>query len=173
VDSNTLAATPPFGTTPAPQPADALHDATLELLATEDAGAVAGKALAAAGRVLVVQGSSIWVPSGDRLHCRGAIGEQRDRLSGVSAASEELDLQLDHEGDLAIATAPIAVGPRTVAILRVTRSLATTATSASRSATHFGGSAPPPASPSLVPTGSPPASAPPPRAHESSRSSRK
>jgi len=125
VDSNTLAATPPFGTTPAPQPADALHDATLELLATEDAGSVAGKALAAAGRVLVVQGSSIWVPSADRLHCRGAMGEHRERLAGASTALEELDLQLDHEGDLAIATAPIAVGPRTVAILRVTRSLAT------------------------------------------------
>ena len=50
MDSNTLAATPPFGTTPVAPVSDALHDATLDLLITEDAGAIAGKALSAAGR---------------------------------------------------------------------------------------------------------------------------
>jgi len=124
VDSNTLAATPPYGTTPAPVAADALHDATLELLTTEDAGAVAGKALAAAGRVLAIEGTSIWVPSGGRLHCRGAVGEHRERLSGVSVPLEELEHQLAHERDIAVVAAPIEVGDRTVAVLRVTRSVA-------------------------------------------------
>jgi multidrug resistance efflux pump len=125
VESNTLAATPPYGTTPVPFVTDALHDATLDLLTTEDAGAIAGKALAAAGRVLPVEGTSIWVPSAGLLHCRGAIGEHRERLSGASVAPEQLEQQLDHEGDIAIAASPIEVGERTVALLRVTRSLAT------------------------------------------------
>jgi multidrug resistance efflux pump len=124
VDSNTLAATPPYGTTPVPHAADALHDATLELLTTEDTSAIAGKALTAAGRVLLVEGTSIWVPSGDRLHCRGALGEHRERLSGVSAPAEELEHQLDHELDVAVAAAPIVAAERTVAVIRVTRSLA-------------------------------------------------
>jgi multidrug resistance efflux pump/GAF domain-containing protein len=124
VDSNTLAATPPYGT-PVSLAADALHDATLDLLTTEDAGAVAGKALAAAGRVLTVEGTSIWVPSAGRLHCRGAIGQHRDLLSGASLPLEELERQLEHEGDVTVAAAPIEAGGRTVAVLRVTRSLAT------------------------------------------------
>ena len=124
MDSNTLAATPPYGTTPVPVAAEALHDATLELLTTDDAGAVAGKALAAAGRVLAIEGTSIWVPSGGRLHCRGAVGEHRERLSGVSVPPEELEKQLAHEQAAAVAAAPIEVGDRTVAVLRVTRSLA-------------------------------------------------
>ena len=95
MDSNTLAATPPFGTTPVAPVSDALYDATLDLLATDDAGAIAGKALSAAGRVLVVEGTSIWVPSGDLLHCRGAIGEQRERLSGVSVAPDVLLREAD------------------------------------------------------------------------------
>jgi multidrug efflux pump subunit AcrA (membrane-fusion protein)/GAF domain-containing protein len=124
VESNTLAATPPYGTTPVSLAADALHDATLELLTTEDAGAIAGKALAAAGRVLVVEGTSIWVPSAGRLYCRGAIGEDRERLSGTSVPPEELEQQLEHEREAAVAAAPIDAGDRTVAVLRVTRSLA-------------------------------------------------
>jgi multidrug resistance efflux pump len=125
VESNTLAATPPYGTTPVSLVTDALHDATLELLTTEDAGAIAGKALAAAGRVLVTEGASIWVPSGGRLHCRGAVGEHRERLSGASVSLEELEHQLEHERDISVAAAPIEVGGRTIALLRVTRSLAT------------------------------------------------
>ena len=125
MDSNTLAATPPYGTTTVSPGPDALHDATLELLTTEDAGAVAGKALAAAGRVLAIEGTSIWVSSAGRLHCRGAIGEHRERLTGVSVPPEELEQQLAHERDIAVSTAPIDVGERTVAVLRVTRSVAT------------------------------------------------
>ena len=36
MDSNTLAATPPYGTTPVSLAADALHDATLELYDPHD-----------------------------------------------------------------------------------------------------------------------------------------
>ena len=125
MDSNTLAATPPFGTTPVAPVSDALHDATLDLLTTEDAGAIAGKALSAAGRVLVVEGTSIWVPSGDQLHCRGAIGEQRERLSGLTVATDDVAHPLAHEEDAAVAVAPIVVGERTLAFVRVTRSLTT------------------------------------------------
>jgi multidrug efflux pump subunit AcrA (membrane-fusion protein) len=124
VDSNTLAATPPFGTTPVAPATDALYDATLELLTTDDAGAVAGRTLAAAGRVLVVEGTSIWVPVGDRLHCRGAIGANRERLSGTSVSTDEIQQQLEHETDTAVAAAPIDVAERTVAVVRVTRALA-------------------------------------------------
>lgn len=124
MDSNTLAATPPFGTTPVAPATDALYDATLELLTTDDAGAVAGRTLAAAGRVLVVEGTSIWVPVGDRLHCRGAIGANRERLSGTSVSTDEIQQQLEHETDTAVAAAPIDVAERTVAVVRVTRALA-------------------------------------------------
>jgi len=124
VDSNTLAATPPYGTTPVSLATDALHDATLDLLTTEDAGAIAGKALVAAGRVLVTEGASIWVPSAGRLQCRGAVGQHREHLSACSAPLDELELQLEHEADVAIAASPIVAGERTVAVLRVTRSLA-------------------------------------------------
>ena len=83
MDSNTIAATPPYGTPPVALPADALHDATLDLLASDDSGAIAGKALAAAARVVPVEGTSIWVPSGGQLHCRGAGGARREEQSGI------------------------------------------------------------------------------------------
>ena len=125
VDSNTLAATPPYGTSPVTSLADALHDATLDLLTTDDAGAIAGKALALSARVLPVEGTSIWVPSGGKLHCRGATGDRREALSGLSAPAEEIEQALPHEVDTGVAAAPILVAERTVAVVRVTRSLAT------------------------------------------------
>jgi membrane fusion protein (multidrug efflux system) len=125
VDSNTIAATPPYGTPPVAPATDALHDATLDLLASDDAGAIAGKALAAAGAILTAEGASIWVPSGGQLHCRGAIGSRRETLSGVSIPSDDIEQPLPHEIDTAVAAAPIVLGERTVAVLRVTRSLAT------------------------------------------------
>jgi multidrug resistance efflux pump/GAF domain-containing protein len=125
VDSNTIAATPPYGTPPIAPASDALYDATLDLIATDDAGAVAGKALAAAGRILSVDGTSIWVPSGGQLHCRGAIGDRRESLTGVSVPPDDIERPLPHEADTAVASAPIVVADRTMALLRVTRSLAT------------------------------------------------
>jgi hypothetical protein len=125
VDSNTLAATPPFGTSSLAPSGDALHDATLDLLTTDDAGAIAGKVLSAAGRVLTVEGSSIWVPSGGQLHCRGALGDRRESLTGVSVAPDDVEHPLPQETDVAVAAAPIVLAERTMAVLRVTRSLAT------------------------------------------------
>jgi len=122
VDSPTLTATPPFGTAPVPPATDALHDATLDLLATDDPGAIAGKALAAAGQVISLETASIWVPSGDNLVCRGAIGENRDRLAGRSLGADRIGLPLDDEPDAAIAAADIVVGERTLAVLRANRS---------------------------------------------------
>ena len=108
-----------------PQVSDALHDATLELLAIEDAGAIAGKALAAAGRVVALETVSIWVPNGDQLVCRGAVGEHRDRLGGRTVGAEQIGLPLDDESDSAVAAADIVVGQRTVAVLRASRPRAT------------------------------------------------
>jgi multidrug efflux pump subunit AcrA (membrane-fusion protein) len=125
VDSNTLAATPPFGTSSLAPAADALHDATLDLLTADDASAIAGRVLSAAGRILTVGASSIWVPSGGQLHCRGALGERRESLTGVSLPPEEIEQPLPHEVDTAVAAASIVVAERTMAVLRVTRSLAT------------------------------------------------
>ena len=123
MDSNTLAATPPYGTSPVAALSDALHDATLDLLTTDDAGAIAGKALALSARVLPVEGTSIWVPSGGKLHCRGATGDRREALSGLAVPTEEIDQPLPHEVDTSVASAPILVSDRTVAVVRVTRSL--------------------------------------------------
>ncbi|PYP81487.1 MAG: hypothetical protein DMD35_01900 [Gemmatimonadetes bacterium] len=125
MDSNTLAATPPFGTSPVAPATDALLDATLDLLTTDDAGAIAGKALAAAGRVLPVEGTSIWVPSAGQLHCRGAIGDRREALTGLAVPADEIEQPLPHEVDVAVAVAPIVLAERTVAVVRVTRSFAT------------------------------------------------
>jgi multidrug resistance efflux pump len=126
VDSPTLTATPPFGTASVPpQAIDALHDATLDLLATDDPGAIAGKALAAAGRVISLETASIWVPSGDTLVCRGALGENRDRLGGRSVQAERIGLPLDDESDCAVAASEIVAGERTIAVIRASRSRAT------------------------------------------------
>jgi len=125
VDSPTLTATPPFGTASVPQATDALHDATLDLLATDDPGAIAGKALGAAGRVLTLETASIWVPSGGNLVCRGATGAHRDRVSGRSVAADRIGLPLDDEPDSAVAAADIVVGERTVAVVRASRSRST------------------------------------------------
>lgn len=125
-DSTTLTATPTFGTSPVAAPSmDALHDATLEFLAANDAGEIAGKALAAAGRVLTVDGASIWVPDGERIQCRGAIGENRELLSGAVMPASAAGNAIEGEQDVAVIAAGIAVDGRLTAVLRVTRSLAT------------------------------------------------
>ena len=123
VESTTLTATPPFGTTRVPGPADALHEATLELFAADDAGAVAGRTLALAGRVVAAESCSIWVPSADRLVCRGALGAGRERLTGLTVPALAVFGPFDDEPDTAVAAAEIASGDRTVAVLRVSRPL--------------------------------------------------
>ena len=123
VESTTLTATPPFGTTRVPGPADALHEATLELFAADDAGAVAGRTLALAGRVVAAESCSIWVPSADRLVCRGALGAGRESLTGLTVPALAVFGPFDDEPDTAVAAAEIASGDRTVAVLRVSRPL--------------------------------------------------
>jgi multidrug resistance efflux pump len=108
-----------------PQATDALHDATLDLLATDDPGAIAGKALAAAGRVITLETTSIWIPAGESLVCRGAIGEHRDRLGGRSVAADRIGLPFDDDSDSAVAAAEIVAGDRTIAVLRASRPRAT------------------------------------------------
>jgi hypothetical protein len=112
------------GPSPVPAPADALHEATLDFLATEDAGEIAGKLLGAASRIVPVDGSSIWVPVDDCVQCRGAIGERRSLLSGTTISASSIGGALDDEDDCAVAAVPLVVDGNVTAYVRVTRSLA-------------------------------------------------
>src|SRR4029079_17328146 len=103
---------------PVPAPANALHDATLDFLATEDAGEIAGKLLGAASRIIPVDGSSIWVPVGDSVECRGAIGERRSVLSGTTISASSIGGALDDEDDCAVAAVPLVVNGSVTAYLR-------------------------------------------------------
>jgi multidrug resistance efflux pump len=104
---------------------EALHEITLDLFASDDAGEIAGKALAAAGRLLPVGTSSIWVPRGDELECRGAIGEARDAVAGKRVAAADAELPLPGEAGQAVLNAGIAASGSLTAVLRVSRQLAT------------------------------------------------
>lgn len=107
-----------------PRVTEALHETTIDLFASDDAGEIAGKALAAAGRLLAVGTSSIWVPRGDDLECRGAIGDGRDALSGKRMAAADADAPLPAEAGQAVLNAGIAADGSLAAVLRVTRPLA-------------------------------------------------
>lgn len=107
-----------------PRVSEALHDITLDLFASDDAGEIAGKTLAAAGRVLLVGTSSIWVPRGEELECRGAIGEAREAVAGKRIAAATADMPLAGEAGQAVLNAGIATGGSLAAVLRVTRSVA-------------------------------------------------
>ena len=113
MDSKTLAATPPYGTSPVAAPTDALHDATLELLTTDDAGAIAGKALALSARVLPVEGTLDLGASAGQAALPWRDGDRRDALSGLSVPAEEIEQPLPHEVDMSVATASILVAERT------------------------------------------------------------
>ena len=108
-----------------PRVSEALHDITLDLFVSDDAGEIAGKTLAAAGRVLPVGTSSIWVPRGEELECRGAMGEAREAVQGKRIAAATADMPLPGEAGQAVLNAGIASGGSLAAVLRVTRSLAT------------------------------------------------
>ena len=108
-----------------PRVSEALHETTLDLFASDDAGEIAGKALAAAGRLLTVGTSSIWVPRGEELECRGAIGDARDAVSGKRVAVADADALLPGEAGQAVLNAGIAAGGTLTAVLRVTRPIAT------------------------------------------------
>lgn len=107
-----------------PRVSEALHEITLDLFASDDSGEIAGKALAAAGRLLTVGTSSIWVPRGDELECRGAIGDGRDAVSGKRVAAADADAPLPGEAGQAVLNAGIAASGSLAAVLRVTRHIA-------------------------------------------------
>jgi len=126
-EPTTLAETPAapgYASAPAASPAGALHQVTLELFAAADAGEIAATALSATFNLLPIEGASIWVPAEEGLECRGAIGENRELLSGATIATTNATQSVQGEHDLAIAAAAIVVAGRPAAVLRVTRSLA-------------------------------------------------
>jgi GAF domain-containing protein/multidrug resistance efflux pump len=123
IDSTAVVA-PAFGTAPSlPLTVEALHRATLEFFAADDAGEIAGKALTTVGQLVAVETASLWVLDGDEFECRGAVG--RDRLSGVRVQESAADGPLIGEEGLAILTAKIAVNGNVNALLRVSRPLLT------------------------------------------------
>jgi len=97
--------------------ADALHEITLELFATDDQSKIAGVLLQSAGRLLDVRTTSIWVPGDGTYECRGAIGDGSDRLTGKRVSATEL-------AEPASLSAGIAVDGKLVAVLRVSRPFA-------------------------------------------------
>jgi multidrug resistance efflux pump/GAF domain-containing protein len=118
-------ATPAFGITPSPaQVAGALHEVTLDLFAADDPGQVAGKLLGAAGKLVAVDGVSLWVPRGDTLECRGAIGDNRELLNGRAIPATTAAEAIDGEPDPAVFATGVAVGGRLIVVLRVARSRA-------------------------------------------------
>jgi GAF domain-containing protein len=123
-DSSAVA-TPAFGITPSPaQVAGALHEVTLDLFAADDPGQVAGKLLGAAGKLVAVDGVSLWVPRGDTLECRGAIGDNRELLNGRAIPATTAAEAIDGEPDPAVFATGVAVGGRLIVVLRVARSRA-------------------------------------------------
>ena len=108
-----------------PRVSEALHDITLDLFASDDAGEIAGKALSAAGSLVVVATSSIWVPRGDELECRGAIGEAGEAVSGRRVKAVSADTPLPGEAGQAVLNSGIAADGSLAAVLRLSRSLAT------------------------------------------------
>ena len=121
VDSTALA-TPPYATTRSPGAAvEALQEATLEFFASSDANEIAGMVLSAAGRVITVAGTSLWIPGDDALRCAGALGESQDSVRGESVAPSAIESPLPGEDDLAICAVPIDVEGTRTAVLRATR----------------------------------------------------
>lgn len=122
-DSSAVA-TPAFGIDPSQARVAALHEITLELFAADDPSEIAGKLLSAAGRVVTVDGVSLWVPRGDTLECRGAIGENREQLTGVAVAASAAGEPLDSETGVAVFATGVAVNGRLTVVLRATRARA-------------------------------------------------
>lgn len=120
-DSSAVA-TPAFGIDSSQAKArDALHDITLDLFATDDPGEIAGKLLGAAPQLLPIDGASLWVPCGDTLECRGAIGDRREATAGAIISMAAAGLPLDGEDAPAVLATGVAVGGHLTVVLRVTR----------------------------------------------------
>jgi len=115
-------ATPPFGTQTSAAAIGSLHEATLELFAAADPSEIAGHLLSVAGRVVPVDGTSLWVPVGDHLQCRGAIGENRDSLTGLQVEAAEVGSTVGDEAGMSVFAAGVSLQGRLTVVLRVTRS---------------------------------------------------
>jgi len=98
-----------------------LHEITLDLFAADDPGEIAGKLLSAAGHLIPVDGTSLWVPRDDSLECRGAVGEHRELLTGATIPAFRAGDAIDGEGQPAVVATGVAVGGRLTVVLRVTR----------------------------------------------------
>ena len=119
-----MAAAPPVGTTSGQtESSDALHAATLEFLASDDPGLIAAQLLRAACAAVPADGASIWIPKGESIECRGAVGKSRDGLAGMSIDASSAGFSIDGEVDCAVLAADVVVDGRLTAVLRVTRSL--------------------------------------------------
>lgn len=101
--------------------AEALHEITLELFATDEQSKIAGLLLQSAGRLLPVRTTSIWVPGDGTFECRGAIGDGSDRLTGQRVAASELADAVALSDEEASLSAGVAVDGKLVALLRVSR----------------------------------------------------
>ena len=119
-----MAAAPPIGTTQInAESSDALHAATLEFLASDDPGVIAAQMLRAACGTVPADGASIWIPKGESIECRGAVGKSRDGLAGTSITASSAGFSIDGEADAAVLAADVIVDGKLTAVLRVTRSL--------------------------------------------------
>jgi hypothetical protein len=104
---------------------EALHRITLSLFEADDVSEIAGQVVTAVGRLFPVGTSSIWVPSADGFVCRGAVGEGADELKGRRASAESVGGPLEGEDGLSVLAAGIASNGNLMALLRVSRPLAT------------------------------------------------
>jgi multidrug resistance efflux pump len=120
-DSSAVA-TPAFGIDPSQaRAADVLHQVTLALFATDDSGEIAGKLLTSVGQILPIDGASLWVPRGEMLECRGAVGLGRDVLMGLAVSAPAATDAIDGETAHVIFATGVAVEGRLTVVLRVTR----------------------------------------------------
>lgn len=102
-------------------PPDALHRVALDLFTAEDAGDIAGVALTAAAELRAVSSASLWVPVGESLECRAALGNGAEALDGACASSDEISGPLPGEDEDAVLCAGIATDGQLAAVLRITR----------------------------------------------------
>ncbi len=101
--------------------AEALHEITLELIASSDSSEVAGEVLTGVGRLFPVSTASMWTPDGNAFVCRGAVGEASDRWTGARVPADAIGGPIDGEDGLAILASGIAVHGSLKALLRVSR----------------------------------------------------
>lgn len=101
----------------------ALQEATIDLFASDDASEIAGKVLSWAPRLLALETASLWVPGGDDLECRGALGARREQLAGARIPRSAAARATAAEDGLTVLTADITADGDLVAVLRGSRPL--------------------------------------------------